>query len=184
MNPFSLLPLRDWGYIGAVFAVAALGALFVHHEREIGAAKADAQLQHERAAVADAGAQAASAAAAESTRRETASLEIVNATQQTMQRLAAVATANAADRSSFGLQLDAYVRAHASPSSPAAAASGPATSDAIVVLARLLDRADSRASDLARLADERGAAGTACEQSYNALTPKPAGPGLRANGSL
>ena len=169
MNPLSLLPLRDWGYIALALAVAALGALFVHHEREIGAHKAEAALQHERAAVAEASAQAASAAAAESARREAASQEIASATQKTLERVASTAAANGADRSAFGLQLDAYLRARASPQSPAAAAGGPPASDAALVLARLLERADARASDLARLADQRGAAGTACEREYDSI---------------
>jgi hypothetical protein len=170
MNPLSLLPLRDWGYIALALAVAALGALFVHHEREIGAHQAEAQLQHERAAVAMAGAQAASAAAAERQRQDAAQLEIVHANQAAIQRLATAAAANTADRSAFGLQLDAYLRARAGAPGPAVAGGGPPAADTALVLARLLERADGRASDLAQLADQRGAAGRACEQSYDALT--------------
>ncbi len=172
MNPLALLPLRDWGYIALALAVAALGALFVHHERELGAARAQAQLQHERAEVAAASAQAASAAQAERARQEAAQLEIIHATQDTIQHVAATAAANSGDRSAFGLQLDAYLRGRASAAGPAAASSSAAAADAALVLARLLERADARASDLARLADQRGAAGRACEQSYDSLITK------------
>jgi hypothetical protein len=173
MNPLSLLPLRDWGYIALALAVAALGAIFVAHEREIGAHKAEAQLQHERAAVAQASARAASAAMAERARQDAAQLEITHATQDTIQRLAAAAASNTADRGTdaFSLRLDAYLRARAAPGSAPAAASSPTAADAAMVYARLLDRADARASDLAGLADQRGAAGLACQQSYEALTP-------------
>lgn len=174
MNPLSLIPLRDWGYIGLALAVAALGALFVHHEREIGAHKAETQLQHERAAVATASAQAASAAATERARQDAAQLEIVHASQEAISRLATAAAANNADRSgdTFSMRLDAYLRARAGAGNTGAAPGGPTAADAAVVYARLLDRADARASELARIADERGAAGVACVQSYNALTPQ------------
>lgn len=174
MNPLSLLPLRDWCYIGLALAVAALGALFVHHEREIGAHKAEAALQHERAAVATASAQAASAAMAERARQDAAQLEITHATQDTIQRLATAAAVNTVDRSgdTFSMRLDAYLRSRSGSGTSTATASGPTAADAAVVYARLLDRADARASELARLADERGAAGVACVQSYDALTAR------------
>lgn len=172
MNPLALIPLKDWLYLGLIAIVAAAGALFVHHERELGAAKAEAQLQHERAALAQASAAAASAAATETARREAALQEIVHENQEALQHLAQAAAANAADRSAFGVQLGAYVRAHAGTANPPAAAASAPAEDPILVLARLLDRADARASELARLADQRGAAGSACEQAYDALTPK------------
>jgi len=171
VNLLALIPLRDWLYLGLALAVAALGALFVSHERELGAQRAEAQLQHERAAVALAGAQAASAAAAETDRRTAATLENVNAALQTTQRLAAAAAAATADRSAFSLQLDAYARAHAGAGNPVAASGGAPAADAVVVLARLLDRMDARATDLAQLADQRGAAGAACERQYDSLKP-------------
>lgn len=51
------------------------------------------------------------------------------------------------------------------PSTPA--------NDATGVLADLQRRADERAGILARIADERGAAGAACEREYDALTASP-----------
>lgn len=58
-------------------------------------------------------------------------------------------------------------RAAANPAAPGASA--PAE-DAAGVLAELQQRADERAGILARVADERGAAGELCERSYDALT--------------
>lgn len=170
MNPLALLPLRDWAYLILAALIALSGFVFVRHERELGAARVEAQLQHERAAVAQAAASAVAAAASESARRELALQEIAHAAQQAVAKISADAAAGAADRRAFGVQLDAYLRARANTGYPAASAGGPAASDPAVVLADLLSRADARAEDLARLADERGAAGSACEHAYSALT--------------
>lgn len=61
-------------------------------------------------------------------------------------------------------------RARAACPNPAAASSGPPAGDPIGVLADVLSRADERAGELARIADERGTAGAACERAYDALT--------------
>ena len=164
-----LVPVRDWAYLALALVIAAAGAMFIHHERALGAAKAEAQLQHERAEVAAAGASAAIAAQSETVRREAAMQEIVHANQEIIVRIAAAGAANNVDRSNFGVQLDAYVRARTAAANPAVAASGPTARDPLAVLADLLSRADARASELARIADDRGAAGAACEQSYDAL---------------
>ncbi|CAM2177563.1 DUF2514 family protein [Burkholderia cepacia] len=50
-----------------------------------------------------------------------------------------------------------------------AAAGSPATGDALDLLADVFGRADERAGDLAKIADERGIAGRQCERSYDAL---------------
>jgi hypothetical protein len=50
-----------------------------------------------------------------------------------------------------------------------AAAGSPATDDALDLLADLFGRADERAGELAKIADERGIAGQQCERSYDAL---------------
>ncbi|RKT99770.1 hypothetical protein C7H84_28835 [Burkholderia sp. Nafp2/4-1b] len=50
-----------------------------------------------------------------------------------------------------------------------AAAGSPATGDALDLLADLFGRADERAGELAKIADERGIAGQQCERSYDAL---------------
>ncbi|KWA11577.1 DUF2514 family protein [Burkholderia territorii] len=49
------------------------------------------------------------------------------------------------------------------------AAGGEATGDALDLLADLFGRADERAGELAKIADERGIAGQQCERSYDAL---------------
>lgn len=52
---------------------------------------------------------------------------------------------------------------------PAAATVDPPAADTAVVLADVLGRIADRAVDLARLADQRGAAGDACERAYGSL---------------
>ncbi|MBU9581387.1 DUF2514 family protein [Burkholderia multivorans] len=49
------------------------------------------------------------------------------------------------------------------------AVGSPATGDALDLLADLFGRADERAGELAKIADERGIAGQQCERSYDAL---------------
>jgi hypothetical protein len=58
--------------------------------------------------------------------------------------------------------------ASAAPATPGgeAPAAGP-----LDLLADLFGRADTRAGDLARIADERGAAGTICERHADATQP-------------
>lgn len=53
---------------------------------------------------------------------------------------------------------------------PAAADAGPPADDPAGVLADLQRRADEAAGLMARVADERGAAGLACERAFDALT--------------
>ncbi|HEP6274134.1 TPA: DUF2514 family protein [Burkholderia vietnamiensis] len=53
---------------------------------------------------------------------------------------------------------------------PAAAAGGPATGDALDLLANVLGRSDQRAGDLAEYADRARIAGQQCERDYDALT--------------
>jgi hypothetical protein len=66
-------------------------------------------------------------------------------------------------------QLAAYRAAvRAASAAPAAAEGGPPTADPLDLLADLFGRADTRAGDLARIADERGAAGTICERHADA----------------
>ncbi|UVE65258.1 DUF2514 domain-containing protein [Burkholderia pyrrocinia] len=48
-------------------------------------------------------------------------------------------------------------------------AGGPAAGDALDLLADVFGRADERAGELAKIADERGIAGQQCERSYDAL---------------
>ncbi|WP_368035314.1 DUF2514 family protein [Burkholderia lata] len=52
----------------------------------------------------------------------------------------------------------------------ASSSGGPATGDAIDLLADMFGRADARAAELAAIADEWAIAGRQCESDYNALT--------------
>ncbi|KVE45477.1 DUF2514 family protein [Burkholderia sp. BDU5] len=102
----------------------------------------------------------------EFSRRVAAQQEI--ATRAAKERDQARADAAAADGAAIGLrkQVAALVvdvrRAGAS-------AAGPATGDALDLLADVLGRTDERAGELAKIADERGIAGQQCERSYDAL---------------
>lgn len=58
-------------------------------------------------------------------------------------------------------------RAREQCANPTAANLGTPASDPIGVLADVLGRADSRAQQLADIADQRGAAGSACEAAYD-----------------
>ncbi len=170
LDVLRLVPGHHWAYLALVAAVGTAGVVFVHHERAIGAATAQAQLEHERAAVAAAGASAAAAAATESQRREARMLEIVNATQQLAVRVASDSAALARERGDLQLQLADY-RARAIAVDPAAPNSCAAARAAVDLLADLFGRASDRAAQLARVADDRGVAGQACERAYDALTP-------------
>ncbi|WP_311768368.1 DUF2514 family protein [Burkholderia stagnalis] len=52
----------------------------------------------------------------------------------------------------------------------AASTGGASAGDALYLLADVLSRADAKAGDLAKIADDRGIAGQQCERSYEALT--------------
>lgn len=52
----------------------------------------------------------------------------------------------------------------------AASAGSTSAGDALDLLADVFGRADTRAGELAKVADERGIAGQQCERSYDALT--------------
>lgn len=164
MNPFALIPLRDWLYLGAIAMLLAGAALFVHHERSVGA-------QREHDAVSAAAVAATASAASETNRRIVATQKVVHDTEISAAQVAADAASAGAARDALRVQLDAYVRRRAVPVDPAASGGGPAAADPDVVLAQLLERAADRAAGLAQLADERGIAGSACERSFDALTP-------------
>ena len=56
MNLLTLLPIKDWCYLAAIFALATVLAVFAHHERDVQAAKdtaadiklADAKIVHDQ----------------------------------------------------------------------------------------------------------------------------------------
>ena len=172
MNLLALIPIRDWLYIAAIVALAGTGAALVHHEREIGAARVERVRQAEHAAAAAVAASAAASAGAETQRREAHIQEIVHATQDQAARVAADAAAADRERDALRLQLAAYRAAGggAVPGHPAAAASSAPAGPGADVLADLLQRAVDRDVELARIADERGVAGSACERYADTLT--------------
>ncbi|WP_330727873.1 DUF2514 family protein [Burkholderia multivorans] len=102
----------------------------------------------------------------EYSRRLAAQQEI--ATDAAKERDQARADAAVADGVANGLRKQ--VAALAADARRAGAAAGsPATGDALDLLADLFGRADERAGELAKIADERGIAGQQCERSYDAL---------------
>ncbi|WP_321902719.1 DUF2514 family protein [Burkholderia cenocepacia] len=100
-------------------------------------------------------------------RRLAAQQEI--ATDAARKRETALADAAAAARAADGLRRQVAVLV-ADVRRAGAAAGSPATGDAIDLLADVFGRADERAGELAKIADERGIAGQQCERSYDALT--------------
>ncbi|WP_175922189.1 DUF2514 family protein [Burkholderia latens] len=100
-------------------------------------------------------------------RRLAAQQEI--ATDAAKERDQARADAAVADGVADGLRKQ--VAALVAEARRAGAATGsPATGDALDLLADVFGRADERAGELAKIADERGIAGQQCERSYDALT--------------
>lgn len=99
-------------------------------------------------------------------RRLAAQQEI--ATDAAKERDRAAADAVVADAAADGLrkQVAALV---ADVRRASASAGGPAAGDALDLLADVFGRADERAGELAKIADERGIAGQQCERSYDAL---------------
>lgn len=107
----------------------------------------------------------------ESERRMQAIEEIKNETEERIAHIQADADAAAVSAERLHQQLtELRLRANQSPST---AGHCPSTTDTIGVLTDVLARADQRAQALARIADERRAAGLACEQAYEALRQKP-----------
>ncbi|MCW3687377.1 DUF2514 domain-containing protein [Burkholderia cenocepacia] len=100
-------------------------------------------------------------------RRLAAQQEI--ATDAARKRETALADAAAAGRAADGLRRQVAVLV-ADVRRAGAAVGSPAAGDAIDLLADVFGRADERAGELAKIADERGIAGQQCERSYDALT--------------
>jgi hypothetical protein len=86
----------------------------------------------------------------------------------TKERDQAVADAAAADGAADGLRKQVAALVERAKHS-AVVAGGPATGDALDLLAYVFGRADARAGELASIADKRGVAGRQCERSYDAL---------------
>lgn len=170
--------LFSWRVVGAGLCIVGLyawGSTEHHRANAIAAtyAAARADWGEERSRAASAAAAQAEDNRAETARRVVAQERIAdefNARAQALARDAAAAR-TAADglRSQLATTVAAARRA-ATANPPAAAGSAPAV-DHIGLLADVLIRVDDRAGELARVADERGASGAACERAYDALTP-------------
>jgi hypothetical protein len=169
MNLLALLPGRDWLYICAFMVLLGGGIGFVHHEREIGTARVEQVRVAEHAQAQAVAASAIATNQAETNRRSAATKETIHVTIQHAEAVVADASAAAGQLDGLRHDLAAVLRARAADPRPAGA-SAPAA-DADLVLAQLLERAADRAAGPAQLADQRGVSGSACERSYDSLTP-------------
>jgi hypothetical protein len=102
----------------------------------------------------------------ETTRRINAQVEITNALTAELRRVRSDAAA--ADIAGRGLRDRA--RAIAAACGASAAATGGAASAPEYLLADVLGRLEEAGRELALTADERGAAGAACQRLYNSLS--------------
>jgi len=108
---------------------------------------------------------------AEEQRRIAAHQEIVDATERKLTQVRADAAIADAAAGRLQQRVTALVAAaRAASGNPGPAGASPPAGDPLNMLADLQRRADEAAGVLARLADERGAAGSACEAAYDALT--------------
>lgn len=128
--------------------------------------------------------QAESDARAEERRTATAQLEVIrDAHTAQVQRLQVDADAARGAAGKLRERVDTLAAtAREAARNPAAAGGSAPAEEAIGLLAELQRRADERAGILARIADERGIAGEACERSYDSLTntlTAPVGPGIK-----
>ena len=182
MNPlalFGLLPGRDWLYIAA-FSVLLIGGIgFVHHEREVGAARVEKVRQAENARRSAVAAAWAASSATETQRREKAQKE----SDHEADRFTALADAGHAHAVSAldGLrQRAAAADARCVPGDPAAVAAGSSASATGDLRADVLGRLGQAAVDIAAFADGAHGAGTDAQQQYDSLNlPRgmsPAGP--------
>jgi hypothetical protein len=170
--PLSLLPWRK--IIPALALLAAVGAGIGWHVHRVDTARAEgraAGADEVRAEVEKKARIATEQARAEDQRRITAIREVAdNAARLAEERRVAALDA---DRAAVSLR-DRIAALAAKCSRPASgagvAASGPSAPDAGRMLAELSGRLEAAGRELAAIADARGAAGSACERAYGALT--------------
>lgn len=180
IDPFALLSPYRWATVGVVTLTVA-GAFGLQHVRlsasQAETAKAHSTLESERLKWAEERARAAvqAASASEAYRATEQRLNAANrgieddAQRQITQAKADAAAAGTAARS-LRERIDATVaRGRSAACNPAPADIGPPAPDPLVVFADVLGRADARAGQLAALADERGAAGAACQAWADAV---------------
>jgi hypothetical protein len=165
------IPARAWEVLLAAGLALALLGVAVHHERQVGARKAQATLAAERARAVSAATAATAANQAEGDRRSAALKDIADESQ----RLSTRAVVDAADaHAAAGRLLERVADGRAAACHPAAPGSGPAADAASPVLDDVLPRVLEAAGQLAAYADQARIAGDACQRSYDALTRPPA----------
>lgn len=175
-----ILPDLKTGALWAlgIALVAALATAGIERTRgasaRTDAATARQELAEYRATAAESG---RLAERAQRTQEQTWRTRVDGVIQDGQQKIAAArADADRAGGAARQLQqqLAAYRAAVRAASAASAAAQGRApASDPLDLLSDLFGRADSRAGDLARIADERGTAGTICERHADATEPGP-----------
>lgn len=160
------VPLVAW----VVLALLAWGGVQRHL-----AEKRAQQLQERERAEAQARADTIRDALVEQTRRAATIEGIAHDARSRAARAAADrdAARAAADDALRRLRADAALRASGGAADPAAAAGSAPAGATDLVPADVLGRCAARVLDLAELADAAGRAGSTCERSYDALTPRP-----------
>lgn len=171
-----LLPAAGVALLALLLGLGAQTLRLAHAQRDV--AELQSAWAKDRAQRAEDARQAEAAARTEEGRRAAAQQELIDAHQKDLARLradAAIADAAAGRLRERVAALVAAARAVAAD--PAAAGGGQAGPDPADLLAELQRRADERAGELARVADERGAGWQACVGAYDALTtPIPTAP--------
>jgi len=169
--------LNPIGYAASVLFALLVAALGVQtwriHDAQTELVTEQLNRQTERAAATQAALQATAAARTEEQRRAAANREAAHAAEKQVTQVRADADAAAAALRR-GLQRAAAAAATANAVQAgidsAAAQPSPPAAGADLVPAELLGRCGERVRQLGLVADERGAAGQACERSYGALT--------------
>lgn len=159
------VPLWVWAI---VLLIALLAGALVYQTLELAAARAD----HARyvADVEKAKAEAGDAARAEEQRRQREINQVRNDAHDQIKAAATDAAVAASTADSLQQQVDKLLAGRRICDSRVAKGS-QAVRDLTAVLADLRRRADERAGELARIADESRIAGLACEKAYLSLDP-------------
>ena len=157
---FRAIPVWVWGAGGLI-------ALLVYQTLEM----ADVRQEHARyvATVERSAREATDAARAEEQRRQNEINQVRNDAQQQIKAAAGDAALAASAADSLQQQVDKLLASRSACDSRVAQGS-QTIRDLTTVLADLRRRADERAGELARIADESRIAGLTCEKAFDALT--------------
>jgi hypothetical protein len=181
MSPLDLIPAPYRLIVAGLAVAAAVGALLAwgaHREstgHAAGMAAVQAKWDAERAIELAAAHSASEAARAEEARRVAAMKEIDDAHEKALAAArgdALLAGTDAAKLRQRIATLIAAARGSAARDDSPASHVGPPAEDPGTMLADVLGRCVQRVQFLATVADERGAAGAACERAYDSLTPE------------